>query len=453
MFVKYNGVLRGLQSESFFLRNTMVTLCCPKHVSDAYMGTAKVFEQPTDGTLSFEQAKKNLNKYTTTLHAINSAIVKLGKLTVATKVYRGIAGMKLPDEFWQANDYDVKGGVEPAFMSTTLEENVAMGYAAGDGSKMGIVLEIRQGMVNRGANISWLSQYPHEQEILFGPLTGIEVLRTRIEGSVVVIECDFNINLTALTLEEVLGKRRKVVKDMCDQLALKARHDAQGESWSDLRTADEDTTEARHDAQAERTGSQDGPVEAFLTSRLMSLATKEPAFYNDNAPLGEAIREAVATADIMAGWPEELQALAKVAAVGADVEQARKALEDEASAVTVEQLMRFKGPLAVCLRFKKGETVPIGVVHGLCALMWVMQVKEAPLSLDLNGRKISADGLAALARGMAPSLVALLLDESGCANGGGNLSGLKLLCSTLASEAASGLKELRCVRVLPRREA
>ena len=89
MFVKYNGVLRGLQSESLFLRNTMVTLCCPKHVSNAYI----------DGTLSFEQAKENLNKYTTTLHAINSAIVKLGKLTVATKVYRGIAGKKLPDEF------------------------------------------------------------------------------------------------------------------------------------------------------------------------------------------------------------------------------------------------------------------------------------------------------------------------------------------------------------------
>ena len=84
--------------------------------------------------------------------------------------------MKLPDEFWEANKYGVKGGVEPAFMSTTLEVDVAMGYAAGDGSKMGIVLEIRQGMVNRGANISWLSQYPHERETLFGPLTGIEVL-------------------------------------------------------------------------------------------------------------------------------------------------------------------------------------------------------------------------------------------------------------------------------------
>ena len=67
-------------------------------------------------------------------------------------------------------------------------------------------------MVNRGANISWLSQFAHEAETLFGPLTGIEVLDTRIDGSVVEIICDFSINLTALTLEQVLGKRTEKVK-------------------------------------------------------------------------------------------------------------------------------------------------------------------------------------------------------------------------------------------------
>ena len=46
-------------------------------------------------------------------------------------------------------------------------------------------------------------QYPHEAEILFPPLTSIEVLHTRIDASVVVIVCGFSINLTALTLEQV----------------------------------------------------------------------------------------------------------------------------------------------------------------------------------------------------------------------------------------------------------
>eukprot|EP00966_Prymnesium_polylepis_P293485 6778423-Prymnesium_polylepis.1 len=66
-------------------------------------------------------------------------------------------GMALPKEFWTPNQYGVRGGVESAFMSTTLDENVAMGYASSS-SQMGIVIEVRQGMVNRGADISWLSQ-------------------------------------------------------------------------------------------------------------------------------------------------------------------------------------------------------------------------------------------------------------------------------------------------------
>ena len=37
--------------------------------------------------------------------------------------------------------------------------------------------------------------------------TGIEVLRTRIEGSVVVIECAFSINLSALTLEQACASQ------------------------------------------------------------------------------------------------------------------------------------------------------------------------------------------------------------------------------------------------------
>ena len=93
LFVKYNGVLRGLQSDSPFLRNTMISLCCPNNIADAYQGTAKINE-PANGKLGFEEAKHSLNKYSTTLHAINSAIIKLGKLTRATKVYRGISGMK-----------------------------------------------------------------------------------------------------------------------------------------------------------------------------------------------------------------------------------------------------------------------------------------------------------------------------------------------------------------------
>ena len=41
------------------------------------------------------------------------------------------------------------------------------------------VMEVKMGMIDRGADLSWLSQYPDEREITFPPYTGLEVLGTR----------------------------------------------------------------------------------------------------------------------------------------------------------------------------------------------------------------------------------------------------------------------------------
>jgi NLR family CARD domain-containing protein 3 len=97
------------------------------------------------------------NRYVTTLHLINSAILKLSKIQRADRVFRGISGgAVLPKEFWNANDQNVKGGVEFAFMSTTLDRKVAMDYASN--GKNAMVLEMQMGMIDRGADMSWLSQ-------------------------------------------------------------------------------------------------------------------------------------------------------------------------------------------------------------------------------------------------------------------------------------------------------
>ena len=69
------------------------------------------------------------NTYATTLHVINSAIGKLSKLTPAAPCYRGVVGV-LPREFWEPNVHNIRGGVEPSFMSTTLDRDVALEYAA-----------------------------------------------------------------------------------------------------------------------------------------------------------------------------------------------------------------------------------------------------------------------------------------------------------------------------------
>eukprot|EP00964_Phaeocystis_antarctica_P052885 scaffold30992_cov59-Phaeocystis_antarctica.AAC.1 len=182
MFFKYNNVLRGLESDVPFLRSQFEKLC---------LG----------------------NTYATTLHVINSAVVKLGKLTFAGKVYRGVSGRALPEQFWKQNQYGVRGGIESAFMSTTLDPKVATQYTpqlAAPASSM------QQGMVDRGADLSWLSQYPHEQEILFGPLTALEVQGMRVDGSTLVVGVNVEVNLAAQTLEQVVGKRLTILRDMGD---------------------------------------------------------------------------------------------------------------------------------------------------------------------------------------------------------------------------------------------
>ena len=101
-FVKYNTVLRGSPAPrgSFFHKKFM-ELC-------------------------------KGNKYCTTLHVINSAVVKLSKLTVASKVYRGVSGGRLPLQFRVANEYGVRGGIDPSFISTTTDREVALAYAVAD---------------------------------------------------------------------------------------------------------------------------------------------------------------------------------------------------------------------------------------------------------------------------------------------------------------------------------
>uniref|UniRef100_A0A7S2CY98 Uncharacterized protein n=1 Tax=Haptolina brevifila TaxID=156173 RepID=A0A7S2CY98_9EUKA len=98
-------------------------------------------------------------------------------------------------------------------MSTTTNRAVSMMYASQPG-KPGLIFEMQMGMVDRGCMLDWISQYQGEAEVLFAPLTGIEVQATRIEGSVLVVEARLSINLNALTLEQVISKRRKVLHDM-----------------------------------------------------------------------------------------------------------------------------------------------------------------------------------------------------------------------------------------------
>ena len=207
-------------------------------------------------------------------------MIKLSKLAKAGKVWRGTCYGLLPSEFWVEDQFGVLGGIEFGFQSTTRDRSQAVHYATGGGyAKAGdamTLFEINMGMVDRGAELGWFSQYPHgasapaapaapaartslprlppsaphphdlqscptwrgpsltalliralrralwlpEREVLLPPLTGIEPTQTAVDGDMLEIHSRLSLNLAAQTLEQVLSRRRKMLLDMADGIEI-----------------------------------------------------------------------------------------------------------------------------------------------------------------------------------------------------------------------------------------
>ena len=55
-----------------------------------------------------------------------------------------------------------------------------------------------------------------QEEVLFPPLTGIEVQNTGILGDVISVQVRLSVNLTALTIEQVVSKLQRSHLQLCD---------------------------------------------------------------------------------------------------------------------------------------------------------------------------------------------------------------------------------------------
>jgi hypothetical protein len=106
-------------------------------------------------------------RFVTTIHAINSGVLKLSVLTPMSKIYRGAAGMKMPESLLEPDSFGFKVAVESAFMSTTTDRTVAISYGQDWDPARGLnqVYVAQQDAFNRGCVLSWLSQYPSEAEV------------------------------------------------------------------------------------------------------------------------------------------------------------------------------------------------------------------------------------------------------------------------------------------------
>jgi len=116
------------------------------------------------------------NKYVTTLHCINSAITKLARASPLTTrcVFRGSNKMQLPLEFAARDSLGRMGIVETGFLSMTRLREMAMQYAAR--GSLSTVLRVTRGDRSSGAFIAAFSFYISEEEILFPPLSYMEVV-------------------------------------------------------------------------------------------------------------------------------------------------------------------------------------------------------------------------------------------------------------------------------------
>ena len=282
LYVKYNTILRSYSGDEGQCKKLLV-LGCGEWVEEAGAEGGE-----GGGKKSVDDPRwRWLNKYTTTIHAINSYVLKAAKLTRVAQLWRGFAGGVLPRSFWEADEDGIRGGIEYGFSSTTTQRAQAVHYSQG---KASLIFEMRMGMIDRGASVVWLSQYPHEREMLFPPLLGMEALRSHVQGRMLVVEVALSNNLNSLTLEQVVSKRRKVCLDMLSSMQTELTQTLKQPRWEPpgwLSSLKDDA----HGA---------------ISSVRSHLLDVDAATFNDDDYLAAAVGGVVRASRAVSNWPEKL---------------------------------------------------------------------------------------------------------------------------------------------------
>ena len=84
------------------------------------------------------------------------------------------------------------------------------------------MFEIEQGIVDRGAELEFLSQYPHEKEVTFPPCTGFEIISTSVRAEALVVRLRPSVPRTGIVeqlsvkhkLKQLLGSQEEVLDQM-----------------------------------------------------------------------------------------------------------------------------------------------------------------------------------------------------------------------------------------------
>ena len=115
-------------------------------------------------------------------------------------------------------------------MSTTPKREVALGYSGlAAGKELPPLVEIAGDQFSTGASIAFLSQFAGEEEILYAPLTYLEVIAPpqveQHEGKELsVVRLQMTVNQKTATVEQVERSRCVFLEELANNLAWEARH-------------------------------------------------------------------------------------------------------------------------------------------------------------------------------------------------------------------------------------
>ena len=125
--------------------------------------------------------------YSATVGHIARAIRKLSVIAtdaeMASGTYRGVRG-QLPASFWQPDEKGLICATDTAFMSTSRQVETPIDYMDPAGENLLWKLQTNEpddSGFHFGADISMLSQFAGEREVLFPPYTMLVVSQTSID--------------------------------------------------------------------------------------------------------------------------------------------------------------------------------------------------------------------------------------------------------------------------------
>lgn len=167
------------------------------------------------------------NRYATTLHVIRSALSKLSRVISVFRVFRGLPA-ELPDS------WDIGARVvEPCVLAMTKDVCIATEHARKIGrSGQGVLLEVQLGQGDCGADLTWLSQYPHEKEVDIGPLSSLQIVGSRVQSAMLIIDAVVRATsepspicpAAQLSGTAASSPRKKVIEDLIGQIRAEVRH-------------------------------------------------------------------------------------------------------------------------------------------------------------------------------------------------------------------------------------